>query len=472
MPGRPAKQPSPRSGTKKQAPAARRQVPPVAPRPGAGVDRPPEGSAFGRITPANVAPAGVAPVAWRPARTRQSGPSDAAPRTAAKPAAVQPGPAPLAAGDRLPVLSKVGGAAGTRGALEFVSFRSRALAELQPHALGVTYWFDPPESAGSFSVVVRFVGHRLDVEGTRAAADDFVSVASLPSIRSGSGRSALTHRVRGVAAGRWHVTAQAMAVPAGAAQGDGLPLPAAEGVGSTTFAPVAGARAPGVVLGAWPTLVSVGVVLALVLQSLLVRAHGLAPVRVLMLSLLASGLGAMGARGYYRLTHLRERGGRWLAGLSVQGFVIVATATFVVGGSLLGVDIGHLLDATVPALLLGQAVGRLGCLFGGCCAGVPTDSRWALWSSDRSVGTRRVPVQLMESAAAASLAVITGLVAWRTPPSSAGVLFVVGVAAYVIVRQVLFPMRGVPRATRHGRTVTLAAASLVLLASLVAWTLA
>jgi phosphatidylglycerol:prolipoprotein diacylglycerol transferase len=138
-----------------------------------------------------------------------------------------------------------------------------------------------------------------------------------------------------------------------------------------------------------------------------------------------------------------------------------------VGGALQGVAVGHLLDATVPALLLGQGVGRLGCLFGGCCVGVPTRSRWAVWSSDRSVGTRRVPVQLMEASAAALLALVTGVVAGWGPSGTAGLLFVFGVAAYVIVRQILFPLRGLPRATRHGRTVTLVVASLVLVASVI-----
>jgi phosphatidylglycerol:prolipoprotein diacylglycerol transferase len=218
-----------------------------------------------------------------------------------------------------------------------------------------------------------------------------------------------------------------------------------------------------VIVGAWPAMVTLGVLLALVLQGILAQRHGLPSGNVLMLALFASVLGAVGAKLYYRLTHSKESAGRALAGLSVQGFVIVATATFVIGGVLQGMPVGQLLDATVPALLLGQTVGRLGCLMGGCCVGVPTRSRWAVWSSDRRVGTRRIPVQLMESGAAAALALITGAIAWRGPMSPAGVVFVGGVAAYVVVRQLLFPLRGVPRATRHGRQVTLAVALFTLL---------
>ena len=85
-----------------------------------------------------------------------------------------------------------------------------------------------------------------------------------------------------------------------------------------------------------------------------------------------------------------------------------------------------------------------------------------VWSSDRRVGTRRVPVQLMATAAA-TLAVVTAVIAWRVPTSWGGLLFVGGVAGYVVVRQLLFPLRGLPRSTRHGRRITLALATVVLL---------
>jgi phosphatidylglycerol:prolipoprotein diacylglycerol transferase len=316
--------------------------------------------------------------------------------------------------------------------------------------------------------VLRLTGRRLDLEGARTPADDFVAFASLPDVRPGSGRTSLTHRVLGKAPGRWHVTAEAMAVPNGGDRSETVRLPSAEAVGFSTFAPVAGMRAPGVVMGAWPVMVGLGVVLALALQSALAPMHGLPSGRVLVLAVTASALGAVGAKLYYRLTHLKGNGGHSFAGLSVQGFVIVATATFVIGGALQGMAVGHLLDATVPALLLGQAVGRLGCLLGGCCAGIPTRSRWAVWSSDRRVGTRRVPVQLLESGAAGTLALVTGVIAWRVPTAWAGILFVAGLAAYVVVRQLLFPLRGISRVTRYGRQVTLAVALLTLLGALMA----
>ena len=157
------------------------------------------------------------------------------------------------------------------------------------------------------------------------------------------------------------------------------------------------------------------------------------------------------------------------AGLGAAGnrkSILAPTTPTAAAPADIGVPMGPLLDATIPALLVGQAVGRLGCIFAGCCSGLPTTSRWAIWGSDRRIGTRRIPVQALESAAAASLAVVTGLIVWRVPPEPAGFLFLGGLSAYLIVRQVLFPLRGLPRATRHGRTVMLIVAPVVLVASL------
>jgi len=52
------------------------------------------------------------------------------------------------------------------------------------------------------------------------------------------------------------------------------------------------------------------------------------------------------------------------------------------------------------AVFVGMAIGRPGCFFAGCCSGRPTVSRWGLWSSDRRIGIRRIPIQLIEAAAA------------------------------------------------------------------------
>lgn len=351
--------------------------------------------------------------------------------------------------------------------LEFVTNPFHALADLGPQSLGVSYWFTAPDGQAPHRIDVRFTGHRLDVTGARSPADDFVVTAAATDVAPGGGPIALTQRVTGVAPGRWSVTAEGYATPNGADRAAAIRLPAATGIGQSVYALIAAFRAPGVVLGAWPMMVSLGFALGLLVQGLLARLHGLSSGRVLLLALTAGLLGLFGAKAYYRFTHLREAPAPWLAGLSVQGFVLVSTTVFVLGGWWWGIPVGHLLDASIPALLVGQAVGRLGCLLAGCCVGRPTTRHWAVWSSDRTIGTRRIPVQILESASAGALALITGSAAWLTPPEHAGSLFLAGLASYVLVRQVLFPLRGLPRATRYGRAVMLVLAPAVLVGAIV-----
>jgi len=136
------------------------------------------------------------------------------------------------------------------------------------------------------------------------------------------------------------------------------------------------------------------------------------------------------------------------------------------GGSLLlGLPPGPVLDVTAPGLLLGMMVGRFGCLLGGCCAGRPTSSRWGVWSSDRRLGVRRIPVQLLESLLSGTVGALALAGVLRVGTSAGGLVFVAGFAAYTAGRQLLFPLRGIPRTTAHGSMVMLGSASLVSLAA-------
>jgi phosphatidylglycerol---prolipoprotein diacylglyceryl transferase len=103
--------------------------------------------------------------------------------------------------------------------------------------------------------------------------------------------------------------------------------------------------------------------------------------------------------------------------------------------------------ASAPGLLLGVTVGRFGCLLGGCCAGRPTCSRWGIWSSNRRLGVRRVPVQLLEASFAGVLGALALAVVLLFGASAGGLVFVAGIAAYTAGRQLLFPLRDIPRAT-------------------------
>lgn len=345
-----------------------------------------------------------------------------------------------------------------------------ALQDADPQALGITYWFDAAPDGEPYSVRVHLAG-RLRGSTAAGAKDSFGVVRTVERVLPGSGRVALTVRVPDLPPGTWDVTATPVepALPGSSAQWSAVNdprLPTAEASGATTYAPVARVRAPGVRLGAWPALVATGTVLAVVVQSLLAGQLGLPVQRLLPLSVLACLLGLGGAKTYYLATHRSEPVSLLTMGMSIQGFVLVAVGTLLGGALLLGLPVGTVLDVTAPGLLAGMAVGRLGCLLGGCCAGRPTSSHWGVWSSDRRLGLRRIPVQPMESTLAGVLAVLAALavLAWGT--SSGGAVFVAGIGAYTAGRQLLFPLRGIPRATAHGRIITLAISSAIALTAL------
>ena len=82
-----------------------------------------------------------------------------------------------------------------------------------------------------------------------------------------------------------------------------------------------------------------------------------------------------------------------------------------------------------------------------CCAGRCTASRWGIWSSDRRVGARRVPTQLLESATGLAIALVTGAIVLAGRPAAGGIVFVAAFAVYAVARQVLLRLRIEQRAS-------------------------
>ncbi len=352
-----------------------------------------------------------------------------------------------------------------------MSWNCSQLDELSPQGLGLTYWFDAAPSGRPYPVTVRFTGRRVSGADPGRGSETFETLRTIPRVLPGSGLIAMTTRVSGVAPGEWAVTAAPVVLlePDGTRQAEPpVPLPRGESTGTTAFLPVAKVRAPGVRIGAWPGLVGLGFLLALVLQWVLGTQRDLPVGRMLLVSLLASAVGLAGAKVYYLLTHREDKGGTLRAGMSIQGFVIAMIALLLGGAWATGIPLGPLFDVTAPGLLVGLTVGRLGCFFGGCCVGLPTASRWGIWSSDRGVGVRRIPVQLFESTLAGMLAGATLLAVVLVNPPVDGLFFLAGLSAYTFGRQLLFPLRGIPRKTTHGRVATMIVTGLVLVGSVLA----
>ncbi len=363
------------------------------------------------------------------------------------------------------------------------SGRFTALLEgVTQEILAVTYWFDPDPHPGPYPVTVRFSGRRVDVMGRLSPGDRFVHDETIEEVVPGSGPISLTARVHGINPGEWVVTAHILgsAHPARGPREQGNVTPAAGPLRPAArfwrrWAPSAGsaehvrtcltpfARVPGILPGIWAAMVTLGIAVALALQSLLISGDHLAVGAVWTVSLVAIVAGIVGAKMWFIVLHRHEHR---IEGWCIQGFIVGATLAAAIMLAVLDVPAGAFLDVTAPGLLFGLAVGRVGCFFAGCCGGPPTASRWGVWSSDQRVGARRIPTQLLESVLALSLGLLV-LVVILSHGLAGGAYFVAALAAYTLGRQGLLRLRAEPRKTRLGGLVTGALAALVLIAAVV-----
>ena len=200
------------------------------------------------------------------------------------------------------------------------------------------------------------------------------------------------------------------------------------------------ARIPAVIPGSFTLMGTLAIATALVVQSLLLARENVSVGSSLIVSLLALVCGLVGAKLWYAVLNP----GAWrksLGGWSVDGFLVIAPTVAVAASVALAVPIGTFLDAAAPGIFLAVAIGRIGCLFTGCCAGRCTRSRWGVWSSDRRLGARRVPAQLLESGAGVVIGLASAMLVLADVVGVSGLVFVVAVVAYVVVRQFLLRLR-------------------------------
>ena len=347
--------------------------------------------------------------------------------------------------------------------------------------LHVTYWLDPGEDGEDgerLTATVRFTGQRTDVTGKPGPGDTFTQEETYQGIVPGSGPVAVTAEVRGVNPGTWSVTARPVsraivgqsrpaAVPEPAAPGR-VPWPrrvtVQAGPNSTVrTASTLRSKVPGVIRYAYACLVVLGVLTGLAIEGVLLGTGHYPVLRPELLSVAAVAAGVIGGKAWYAAVS----GGKW-DGWCIQGFVggaaVVVAAVAVIGP---GVPKGAFLAAATPALLIGMGIGRHACFWAGCCTGRPTASRWGIWSSDRRLGCRRMPVQLYEAwtalvVGAASLGVVLALGLSRS-----GAVGVIALAAYTLVRQGILGLRDEPRHWRYGRTLTASLAAAALIAGVV-----
>ncbi len=373
----------------------------------------------------------------------------------------------------------------TPGAKTPTGWADRLEQELLQEVVAATYWFDSGERGKPYSVSIRFSGRRTSVTGKPQPRDHFVQVETVEGIVPASGPVSITTLASDITPGDWIVTADVIRKSSGRSA---RPYPRTydsdprktrrlwlwpkRPTSGGSAAPVKTrllpfARIPGIWRPAWPALVGLGVLVGLAVQALLVARAHLDVRAAFAVSLSASVAGYAGAKAWFLIR--QGRGLRSLAseGLCIQGFLVAGAIVVVAASALLHMPLGTFLDAATPGLLFGLAVGRPGCVFAGCCSGRPTASRWGVWASDRRLGTRRVPTQLLESLLCLVIGVVALILVLQYRPALPGAVFVGALAGYTFGRQLLFPFRAEPRRSAIGRPLTMAAAGLVLIADIV-----
>lgn len=353
--------------------------------------------------------------------------------------------------------------------------------EAGPQALVVSFWFDPGEDGEPYTATVRLTGRRVGATGRLEARDAFTREETIADVVPGGGPVSITMWVYGIAKAEWDVSAELVGPPVpgerrrfDSPRRSGPTLSRAawswrrwtladapEKPVSTRWAllaPLAGS--PAVLPGAFTALAVLGILVAVFFQAAILAQRGMAVERGLLITVLAVIAGLLGAKLWY----MALKGKPWREtigqGWSVDGFLVAAPITAILASLALSLPTGAYLDASAPGIFLAVAIGRVGCFVTGCCAGRCTTSRWGIWSSDRRVGARRIPAQLLESGVGLVLAVVSLLAVLNPFTGADGAIFVVTFAAYGLARQVLLRLRAEARpfswrrsrlATQNGR---------------------
>ncbi|MBU0758810.1 MAG: prolipoprotein diacylglyceryl transferase [Candidatus Omnitrophica bacterium] len=136
----------------------------------------------------------------------------------------------------------------------------------------------------------------------------------------------------------------------------------------------------------------------------------------------------------------------WEGGLAIHGAILGGLAACILFARVRHLSFWTLSDIVAPPLMLGQAIGRIGCFLNGCCFGIPTGSflgvRFPADSlSDIAYGGAKVhPAQIYESLADLSAFFI--LWAIRKRIRFGGGVFLLYLMMYSLIRLVLSGLRG------------------------------
>lgn len=136
----------------------------------------------------------------------------------------------------------------------------------------------------------------------------------------------------------------------------------------------------------------------------------------------------------------------WEGGLAIHGAILGGIISGILFAALRKISFWKVADLVAPSLILGQAIGRIGCFLNGCCFGVPTQSIVGVRFPEGSLpfiaysGLAVHPTQLYELA----LDLSGFFILWslRQKIKFNGGLFLVYLMMYSVIRIMLSSLRG------------------------------
>ncbi len=165
----------------------------------------------------------------------------------------------------------------------------------------------------------------------------------------------------------------------------------------------------------------------------------------------------------------------WRGGLALHGALVAGFGAGLWFCYTRRLDPWRLADALAPAIILGQAIGRLGCFLSGDAYGRPTDLPWAVVFTNPAalapLGVPLHPVQLYEFVL--DLVLFAILLAVRERMAFAGQPFLLYLGGYGLIRLLTEVFRGDRVEVGFGLSLLQGASLLLLVGSLVinAWRL-
>ena len=123
-------------------------------------------------------------------------------------------------------------------------------------------------------------------------------------------------------------------------------------------------------------LISIGMLLGVIVAIYIVRKKGYSKDMPINLALYALPCAIVGARIYYCVFHGVDSFWQifriWEGGMAIYGGVIGGFLGVLLCSKIHKYSLLECCDLAAPCLILGQAIGRIGCYFAGCCYGVET----------------------------------------------------------------------------------------------------